>query len=59
MLNYIFSRYANLIEKAQDRHSKLEESMKKNAMLREAKEIESWMSDSVRRINLSSFYIKE
>jgi len=38
-------RYADLIGKAQERHANLEESMKKNAMLREAKEIESWMLD--------------
>lgn len=40
-------RYADLIDKAQERHANLEESMKKNAMLREAKEIESWMLDAV------------
>ncbi|XP_057290447.1 spectrin alpha chain, non-erythrocytic 1-like isoform X2 [Hydractinia symbiolongicarpus] len=42
----IDSKYADLIGKAQERHAKLEESMKKNAMLREAKEIEAWIQDS-------------
>ena len=42
-----FHRYADLIGKAEARHNKLEESIKKNAMLREAKEIESWMTDCV------------
>lgn len=47
-MNYPFIfRYVDLIEKAQQRHANLEESMKKNAMLREAKEIEAWMLDSV------------
>ena len=45
-------RYADLISKAQERHAKLEESMKKNAMLREAKEIEAWLEDTVSGILL-------
>lgn len=45
------TRYADLIGKAQERHANLEESIKKNAMLREAKEIESWMAECVSVIN--------
>ena len=52
-----FHRYADLIGKAQERHANLEESMKKNAMLREAKEIESWMMDCV-RIKISNSLIR-
>ncbi|XP_065068119.1 spectrin alpha chain, non-erythrocytic 1-like [Rhopilema esculentum] len=37
--------YAELISKAQERHLKLEESIKQHGMLREAKEVESWIQD--------------
>eukprot|EP00794_Sanderia_malayensis_P015984 gene15984-17594_t len=37
--------YSQLILQAQERHSKLEESIKQHGMLREAKEVESWIQD--------------
>lgn len=42
-----FQRYADIISKAQDRHKKLDESIKQHGMLREAKEVESWIQDVV------------
>ena len=41
------SRYADIISKAQERHQKLEESIKQHGMLREVKEVESWIQDKV------------
>ena len=40
-------RYADIISKAQERHQKLEESIKQHGMLREVKEVESWIQDKV------------
>ena len=45
--NFFRYRYAELIEKAQERRTKLEESIKQHGMLREAKEVESWIQDKV------------
>ena len=43
----VFQRYSELISQAQERHTKLEESIKQHGMLREAKEVESWIQDKV------------
>ena len=44
---FVVFRYADIISKAQERHKKLDESIKQHGMLREAKEVESWIQDKV------------
>lgn len=48
-------KYQDLLEAGADRRKKLEESIERHGLLREAHEIESWINDKVKKYKLSAF----
>ena len=48
------NRYNDLMDKGEDRKRKLEDSIQRYSLLRDAHELESWINDKVCYIKLSS-----
>lgn len=46
-LNYFSNRYQDLMDKGEERKRKLEDSIQRYSLLRDAHELESWINDKV------------
>ena len=52
----VFShRYQDLMDKGEERKRKLEDSIQRYSLLRDAHELESWINDKVNWVKLLSF----
>ena len=45
---FFFNRYQDLMDKGEERKKKLEDSIQRYSVLRDAHELESWINDKVR-----------
>lgn len=46
-ISYLCDRYQDLMDKGEDRKKKLEDSIQRYSLLRDAHELESWINDKV------------